>query len=312
MIRNLLIVGMGSIGKRHYENAKNIPTIKPKLISFSQSVRERTLYDEIRNTDFVIICTRSEIRLEILDICNDLNKPVLIEKPIITSNAEFQHLLTYKESFLEKCMVGYMLRYNPLIKYLSKILQDVDIYYFNLNIGKDVRTWRPKPWDFKESYSNNKKSGGVIYDLCHEIDIAQQLIKFSNIQFNGSLFHTNLNLPFSTDIIVNNDSSYGLIHLDYINPISTRKYFFHSINTTIECDILTGELIISDKKGRHERKFDIDRNHMYVKLLEAFIDYQYSSEEYSSSLKSNLTTTEMIINIHNTTRKIGYLKNFEL
>ena len=82
-----------------------------------------------------------------------------------------------------------MMRYHPIIK---------DIYNLNLNnffranfeIGFDVNQWRDN-WKFSKSYASKSSGGGVLLDLCHEIDIAHLLCGPSKVKNVYSLSHPN-------------------------------------------------------------------------------------------------------------------------
>ena len=77
------VIGKGSIGNRHAANLKEIGL---DIIHYSwrditiKSLRESLIKN--KGTSCVIIATATSVRLEIIDLCAELDIPMYIEKPI--------------------------------------------------------------------------------------------------------------------------------------------------------------------------------------------------------------------------------------
>ena len=122
-IKNILIIGLGSIGSRHFKIINNLrPEININLLRRKESKENnleksanKIFYDIEEalkeNLDAVIISSPSSMHINQAINFLDLNIPIFIEKPI-SSNLEdclkFKKLAEKKNAFI---LVGYVLRY---------------------------------------------------------------------------------------------------------------------------------------------------------------------------------------------------------
>lgn len=185
---NVIIIGLGSIGKKHIDALKKL---EPNVIIFAlRSSKSEDDYLDVKNIysildittsiDFVIISNiTSGHEKSILEVIN-LNCPIFIEKPVLNhvKNADniskklaSKNILTY---------VACNLRFHPALKFISKYLKSHDLKINEVNIysGSFLPDWR-KGKNFRETYSSNKKLGGGVHlDLIHEIDYCTWLFGF--------------------------------------------------------------------------------------------------------------------------------------
>ena len=92
-----------------------------------------------------------------------IEKPVVIEQMTLTKSLIFQKLHWNDPSI-------FMMRYNPIVqRLLSTPISN--IFRATFEIGHDIKQWRQN-WTFPDSYAANPDGGGVLLDLCHEIDLA--------------------------------------------------------------------------------------------------------------------------------------------
>ena len=116
------------------------------------------------NPDYVLICSKTSDHFKHLGFVEKklLNKTILVEKPLFDKNKS----LKIKRN---KVIVGYNLRYHPIIKFLKKKIRNKKIYSTYIFCGSYLPDWR-KSRNYKSSYSSSKKEGGgVLLDLSHEI-----------------------------------------------------------------------------------------------------------------------------------------------
>ena len=123
-MHNVLIIGYGSIGRKHAIILAKIKKIKKIYIITKQKIQkikkiQKTTYTEIVNLkiDYIIISNPSSSHYKTIKLIekNFINKKVLIEKPLFNKS----HRLDLKKNFY---YVGYNLRFHPVIKKIKNLI----------------------------------------------------------------------------------------------------------------------------------------------------------------------------------------------
>lgn len=158
-----IIIGGGSIGKRHLKNLKNLG-VQCRVVDI----------DEINNIDTILQETKFDMgfvcspNIYHIDHCIKLASngiPIFCEKPFYSNNEGIEELLDIIQSNKIVTMVGCNLRFNKSIQSINP-----DSKYISAYFGYDLKKWRPES-DHLKSYSANKHlGGGVLLDVIHELD----------------------------------------------------------------------------------------------------------------------------------------------
>ena len=273
----ILIIGYGSIGKRHYEVLKNFKNVVTIDIVTQQILKNKTTYfnlnniDNINIYDYFIIASATNKHFEHLSYLelNVKNKLIFCEKPIFD---------TYKNLIIKnnKVYIGYVLRFHPLFQKLSKLVETEKIINVNVNCGQYLPTWRADT-NYKDSYSAKKEEGGgVLLDLSHEIDYVQYLcgninelhsyqVKISDLEINSDDF-VNIIGKTNKNIFIN-------IAIDYISKITHRRLFLNTLNYSYELDFIQNILIQKDKNGTELifKNTDLERNMLFKSMHESIL-----------------------------------------
>ena len=175
----VLIIGYGSIGKRHAKILSNINKIKELRVLTSQKkipYKQINRINKIKeyNPDYIVICNETSKHLRYLEFIenNFKKKLILIEKPIFE---KFHNIKISKN----KVYVGYNLRFHPLLNSLKENIKNRKIWNVQIICGSYLPSWR-KNINYIKSYSSKKIGGGVTLDLSHELDYAVWL--FGNLK----------------------------------------------------------------------------------------------------------------------------------
>jgi predicted dehydrogenase len=269
---NALIIGYGSIGKRHYEVLSRIDLIKSIDIVTTQNLSEQNTFKSLENIknlekyDYFVIASETFKHFDQINYLekNTKNKIILCEKPLFE---------TYKELIIAKndVFVGYVLRFHPLLQKLKEFLENEKILSATINCGQYLPTWR-NGVDYRASYSAHKsQGGGVLLDLSHEIDYAQWL--FGNMVDIKSYQTKISDLEIDSDDIVTMISKTEkrvvvTVSLDYISKITHRKMIVHTIENTYELDFINNLLIQKNKNGIEltYQSEDLERNSMFENM----------------------------------------------
>ena len=147
--------------------------------------------------------------------------------------------------------------------------------YCTFKIGYDLRLWR-KNYDIsKIYYSKDPKYSGVLWELCHEVDLACYLFGSPK-----KVFSRNLKLMKYKKI--NNDYSKLYfeyknmildITMDMISPVFTRKYefIFEKKIITVDLDKNEMKLITKNNKKILFKLKKFQKNQMYLDLMSIFL-----------------------------------------
>jgi len=268
----VLLIGFGSIGKRHYEVLSRLVEIESINLVTKQNIKDKKCYksleiiENINQYDYFVIASETNKHFGQLKFLenNVENKLIFCEKPLFESKKE----LTIKNN---KVFIGYVLRFHPLFEKLKVFLKDETILLVNAKCGQYLPTWRANT-DYKNCYSAKKKEGGgVLLDLSHEIDYVQWIcgqineiksyqVKVSDLEINSDDL-TMLIGKTNRNILVN-------ISIDYISKITHRRLIIETLENTYELDFIVNRLIKKNKLGLEEiySFSNLERNEMFEKM----------------------------------------------
>ena len=223
MSKIALVIGYGSIGKKHAKILKSLKEVDEVVVLTSQQripYRKISSLNEIKrlNPFYIIIASPTNKHYEQLRFLekNFSKKKILVEKPLF----EKKFNLKIKKN---KVYIGYNLRFNPLIIFIKKILKKVNIIFVSAYCGYHLPHWR-KNIPYTKSYSSSKiKGGGVILDLSHEIDYITYIFgKIKIINFIKKRI-SNLNISSEDFFFLNGTSKKSKIIQISLNYISKKK-----------------------------------------------------------------------------------------
>ena len=135
-------------------------------------------------------------------------------------------------------------------------------------------------WSFEGSYAANAKTGGVIFDLCHEIDLA--IFFLNKIEIISSL---GLSTPNFHDVVFNSSiqgvfAPGGIIQisLDYLRPSPKRQWNVFGPDFELELDLLKNEAFLNRELVFQDKEFE--RNDMFLEQASLFL-FRFNSQRYS-------------------------------
>lgn len=274
-ISRILIVGYGSIAKRHLHIARSlypsadIRVLRHRLdrdIPKSSNGCFFSIHDAVEfEPNLAVIANPATFHLEVARAMADVGAHLLIEKPIAVSLDGVQELI---ELCIEKSvvlMVGYNLRFlDSLLKYRDIIHRGLvgKILSIRCEVGQYLPTWRPES-DYRESVSARLDlGGGALLELSHEIDYIQWI--FGCIDWVRASMHKKSSLEINVEDLVHiifesypdfQDSPIvGTINLDFIRHDKTRSCIAIGENGSIRWNGLTGVIDIFESHSNEWRE----------------------------------------------------------
>ena len=279
----ILVIGFGSIGKRHFEilntlrNVNSVNVVSKQILENIPSYLSLDKIEDLTIYDYFIIATETVKHFDQLKyICSQVDsKKILVEKPLYDKVYE-------KIETTNQISVAYNLRFHPVLEKLEDILKDEDVYYVNVLCGQYLPTWRIEQ-DYRDSYSADiNQGGGVLRDLSHELDYITWLFgdmkqldaintKVSDLAIDSDDIFTAIGIS-NRKIIIN-------VSIDYISKMPIRRLIIHTQTSTIEADMVKNTIAISDKNStiKNIECKNIDRNYTYTKMHEAIINNAYGN-----------------------------------
>ena len=99
--------------------------------------------------------------------------PVLVEKPLATTEADARRVADTAANRGLPCGVAMNLRFHRAVRALREVVETGRlgrVLYAQVSLGYDLRMWRPTV-DYRQSYSARAElGGGILLDAIHELD----------------------------------------------------------------------------------------------------------------------------------------------
>ena len=269
MKKNALIIGYGSIGKRHYKILKKLNYFKTIFI-FSKkylSNKNKKIYVNSikdlkhKNIKYIVIASRTEDHLFFIEEIerNFKNLNVLVEKPLFE---KYYNINPKKNNYF----VGYNLRYHPIVLYLKKIIKNKKIIFFDIKCISYLPVWRN---NLNYIHSNSAGyGGGALLELSHELDYAQYIFgNIKKIYFNLVNKISNIQIKKDDNVILYGKSSKAnfSINLNFFSHSKERKITIHMKKLTIISDLIKNQILFfKNHKITKKINFKIKDNQTYI------------------------------------------------
>ncbi len=295
-IKNIGIIGFGSIGERHYWNIKKLyPEVKIKILTKRTDLllkNEQIFKSEkefFKNKADVFFITNETYKHAdaIIECLKQVPKGIFIEKPLfhnLEKASQVKKLLSKTPVFF----VGYCLQFHkPLIE-LKKIIKRKTIgrpIFIRASVGQDLRTWRKR--NYKKIYSYDaKRGGGVVLDLIHDINYPAWLID-EDIKFKAGLVKKAGMFNIKSEDIAEGifESKTGTlvsIHQDYLQYQGRRYCEIVGEQGTAVWDSLKNEIVVRSPKGESTINVQADGNNMYLEELSFFMKKVLEHAKYNN------------------------------
>jgi len=275
MLQRILIVGLGSAGKRHLRLARELlPFSEIKILRYQETgeIPEfsdgyvGTIEDAIEYApQIAILANPSSFHIPIALELAKTGTHILIEKPISSTTEHVLELIETCKKYGCVLQVGYNLRYLASLQKFRELLHGGVIgnqLSFRCEVGQYLPTWRPET-DYRQGVSAIKAlGGGVLLELSHELDylcwifgevdwVRSTLTRQSSLEINVE-DSAHLTLGFASEV-----SEYqliGTLNMDFIRHDTTRICTVIGENGSLRWDGITGEVLVFEKDATSWKK----------------------------------------------------------
>lgn len=271
MINRVLIVGLGSIGKRHLRLARKLLPSADIRILRHQSSND---IPEFANGCFfsiedalaflphiAVIASPAPFHVATAQTLAAAGVHLLIEKPLSTSPDGVTQLLKTCKDQRAVLLTGYNLRFLPSLQRFRQLLSESvigKVLSVRCEIGQYLPSWRPDS-DYRQGVTANKAlGGGVLLELSHEIDYLRWI--FGEVEWVMSSLSQQSGLEIDVE-----DSAHlilgfapqaergqiiGTLNLDFIRHDTTRTCVVICEKGSLRWDGLTGQVMIYRAGGK--------------------------------------------------------------
>ncbi len=289
-----LVVGCGSIGKRHIRNLIRLGVdqvigmdVEPERLRQAQTefgiavAQDFTKALNSNSMDAVLVCTPPREHLSYAREVLQRGSPLFMEKPLAHSMEEVPSFLEEVAKHKVPVLVGFNFRFEPSLQQMKQLLDSGRIGR-PLSLRAEYGQYRPdrRPGqDYRKNYSaQGEQGGGIVLDSIHELDYVSWLLGRVRelVCFLDRVSPLEMDAEDVAEILLRfENGAVGSIHMDCFRPAYHRS-----------CEVVGTEGILqwsfedqrvrlytaSRKEWEEFRRGQThDVNEMYLKEMEHFL-----------------------------------------
>ena len=294
MNNRLVIVGYGSIGRRHLNNLRSIcpeaviavcrlsgntnPQLPENADCLCLSLEELIAFNPVA----AIIATPANTHQAICMRLAEAGIHLLIEKPLATSYQSALELSRGIDSFGVVAMVGYNLRFQAGLQVIKQAIANERlgrVLSARAAVGQYLPDWRPEQ-NYRDSVSAKPElGGGALLELSHELDYLLWLFGRPNevVAAGGNSGSLDLQVEDIVELLLKYKSGPLIsVHLDFLDRAGFRTLRIIGEEGSIVWDAIQDDVTLYSGKGPPEHLLvssdNRDRNLCYIKELEHFLN----------------------------------------
>lgn len=288
-----LVIGCGSIGKRHIENLRrlgirDIIAFDPRAeraeeVAAAYGVEPFAALPAAweRRPDVCLITAPTALHLALARQGADHGCHLFIEKPLSHSWQGVEELLDVAARRRLVTLVGCNMRFHPGLCELRRLLAENAIgrvIAARAEVGQYLPDWHPLE-DYRRGYSARRElGGGVILDAIHEIDYLRWLLGpvADAVCLTGKLSQLEIDTEDTAAMLLRFKTGiFGEVHLDYVQRAYRRTCQIIGEEGTIHWDFGAGHVRWYSARSRRWSQYQNPDgwqvNQMYIDEMKHFL-----------------------------------------
>lgn len=291
---DIVVVGCGSIGRRHIGNFKSLKTVgtvravdtnpdRLKMVTEKfPGVETYTSYDQAlqKGPAGVAICTPPHLHTQLALTAVKKGHAIFIEKPFAMAAEGVEELLNLADEKNVPIMTAYCFRFWPPLLKMKELL-DAGKIGKALASRAEYASYLPEwhPWeDYRTFYMAKKaQGGGAILDESHAIDFTQWLM--GDVEtvacFNDQISPLEIDSDDIAEIIIRFKSgAIGSVHLDLLARAPQGLFRIEGEDGVLEWNRYANEVRLYEALTKKWEVFSFKNEaaEMYVKEAEHFVE----------------------------------------
>jgi len=287
-----LVVGLGSIGRRHARNWAALglgPLLVCRRIGSEQveplGVEAREIFDLDaalnEQPDVVLVTNPTSLHVETACQALHAGAHVFVEKPLGHELNGVAELLCQAKRARQQLMVGYNLRFHPGLARMKDLVTQRAIGTLvsaRAEVGEYLPGWHPGE-DYRRGYSARRDlGGGPVLTFSHELDALCWLLGAPS-RVMGMTTHAS-SLEIDTEDVAElmlrfPHGALGSVHVDFVRRPPSRSLEIVGEEGVLRWEYDTGRVLHYAPAVGHWRVEEIDprfeRNQMYLAELRHFV-----------------------------------------
>jgi predicted dehydrogenase len=265
MIGKVLIVGHGSIGKRHLKIIRErLPSADIRVLRHRQSEdtaegANGCFYDLNAALDFgpqaAILANPSPLHIPIASKLSAANCHLLIEKPLSDNLNGVDALIEQSQEQGSVLLVGYNLRYLESLEFFRNTLNEGrigQVRSVRCDVGQYLPSWREGKHYSQTVSAKKELGGGVLLELSHEFDYLRWV--FGDIEWVNAWISPKSSLLIDVEDTVHTIIGFmpkgnaaeivGTLSLDFVRHDAVRQCTIIGENGTLKWDAISGTVSV--------------------------------------------------------------------
>jgi len=319
-VNRILVVGFGSIGKRHVRIVRKLyPQMTIGVLrhaSCDETVTSdgwvnqcfTSIHDALAfHPEAAIIASPASFHVQASVQLAEAGIHLLVEKPLSSGLKNVSQLIELCETRGVTLAVGYNLRFLPsLMAFRNHIKSGVPgkVFSVRAEVGQYLPGWRVDS-DYRNTASAQRElGGGVLLELSHEIDylcwilgrpswVMAQVSRLSNLEIDvEDTAHLILGVSDEQD-----NTSMVSLNMDFIRHDTTRQCHVIGEQGTLQWNAIEGEVNFYSETTRQWETLHssrVDRDYTYEEEIKDFIDSIENHHRPVVDGRDGLQTLEVI------------------
>lgn len=269
----IVIIGCGSIGRRHARNLHEIGGHELLLVDSDREPAE-ALARELDGKSFrlpeeayaqapglAVICSPTSLHLEMAWAAIERGCDVFVEKPLSDSTIGLRELIHAAERRRRVLAVGYNFRFDRVVRQARTWVNEGKagrITSARFHFGSYL-PWRHADEDYRQGYGARRElGGGVILDAVHEFDMAIWFFGMPDAVYahGGKFSGLEIDVEDTAEIVMSYANKVVSIHLDYVERPAERKFELIGTQGSIRGDVFARRAEYFDGEVREWRQAD--------------------------------------------------------
>lgn len=308
----ILVIGLGSIGKRHAQNLlkcgykdlifctknKNLPKELKKIKCYKKLILALNEKPKV-----AFICNETTLHCRTAIKCAEKNCAIFIEKPLghkLKEIKKLQKIVNNKKIFN---MVGYMMRFHPAIIAIKKLIKKKylgKLFYAYSEWGEYLPNWHPKE-NYKKSYAAKKIGGGSSITLSHDLDLFRWFFGPIKKIIKETIKGTSLNIKAesASDFLLKFKSGINaFVHLDYLQKKSARYLKIVGEKGYVIFEYKKNKLVINKFDNKKEKVIifkKFNRDQMFINEIKYFFKNYNNKQRKKLNNFSNIKESFLLL-----------------
>lgn len=315
-----LVIGAGSIGKRHIRNllaigveASSIAAVEvrpERAKEIKGTLKIKTVYRSLdaalkySKYDTAFVCAPTHLHIPIGIKLAKKGVHIMMEKPLahnLQGAQEFKDAVRKNKTVV---LMAYIFRFSPLTKKVKELLEKKvigRILYARGEFSEYLPDWHP--WEDYRSFYMAKKSqgGGSILDQSHIMDLIHYLISGFKSVYAVNTRLSNLEIEaddFAEMVVALKNGVIASVHTDIFGREHKKYLEIKGEKGNILWDFYANEVRHYDAKTKSShlyKKFPVDFNLAYIEEIKHFIACCEGEAKPIATLDEGIETMRLIL-----------------